>query len=173
MKLLTSLLNRLPVKNTLVPVIFSALSLIVAGVTVAEAQTPAVYRGIRVDMSGIPSGAHQTRDDIQVCLSLGLPRAFAGRINASAQGAPLLVVRPTSIWLAPMGSSPSSDEFGSSDSNTGFDSMEGEAIIGNRRVPLTVSAGAPSHASVMSVDAARMRSIGLCNSFIGWLARKI
>jgi hypothetical protein len=139
----------------------------------AAAQSPTVYRGIRVDMSGIPAGARQTRDDLQVCLSLGLPRALAGRINASAQGAPLLVVRPTNVWLAPMGSAPTSDKFGTADANTGFDSLEGEAIVGNRRMPFTVSAGAPSNASTMTVDQARLRTIGLCNSFVGWVARQI
>jgi hypothetical protein len=173
MKSQASLSNNLSVKNSLLPVIFAAVSLIIVGTISAQAQTPTVYRGIRVDMSGIPEGARQTRDDLQVCLSLGLPRAFAGRINASAQGAQILVVRPTAIWLAPMGVGPTSDDFGGSDSNTGFDSMDGEAIIGNRRIPLTVSAGAPSNSAVMSVDAARMRAISLCNNFVGWLARKI
>jgi hypothetical protein len=166
-------LRKLLSNNMSSKILVATVAILASNIIPAAAQSPTIYRGIRVDMSGIPAGARQTRDDLQVCLSLGLPRAFEGRIKSSAQGAPVLIVRPTSVWLAPMGSSPNSDDFGSSDSNTGFDSMEGEVIVGNRRVPITVSAGAPSNAAVMSVDAARMRAISLCNSFVGWVARKL
>jgi hypothetical protein len=171
MKLRKLLLSNMASKSALAFAVI--ISCVTASAIPAAAQSPTIYRGIRVDMSGIPSGARQTRDDLQVCLSLGLPRAFAGRIIASAQGAPLLIVRPTSVWLAPLGSSPTSEKFGTVDSNVGFDSLEGEAIIGNRRMPIRVSAGAPSNASTMSVDQARMRTISLCNSFVGWVARQI
>jgi hypothetical protein len=145
---------------------------LVMSTNVASAQSPTVFRGIRVDMSGIPAGARQTREDLQVCLSLNLPKAFSGRINPAAQGAPVLVVRPTSVWLAPMSAGLGSDDWGKTESNVGFDSMEGEAIIGNRRIPLTVSASAPSFIT-LPVDVARQRAITLCNSFVGWLARKV
>jgi hypothetical protein len=172
MKSVPLLSNKAIFKNVVLAALFAATALMTIGTTTAKAQAPSVYRGIRVDMSAIPAGARQTREDIQVCLSLGLPRAFAGRINASAQGAPLLIVRPLSIWLAPMSAGISSDDFGKTESNVGFDTMEGEAIIGNRRVPLTVTASAPS-SIVLPVEVARQRAITLCNNFVGWLARKI
>jgi hypothetical protein len=162
-----------PILRTACTSCVAAAVMILAGGSTASAQSAPVFRAIRIDMSAIPAGARQTRDDIQVCLSLGLPKAFAGRINPAAQGAPLLVVRPTSIWLASLTSHSTADDTGGSDTSSGFDSMEGEAIVGNRRIPLTVTASAPSGSAALPVEIARMRAITLCNSFVGWLARKI
>jgi hypothetical protein len=152
----------------------AATTLLMATATVpAMAQSARVFQSIRIDMTAIPSGAAQTREDIRVCLSNGLPLAFKGRINPADRGAPVLVVRPLSIWLAPLINTPTSDETGGSDVGGGYDSMEGEALVGNQRIPLTVSAGASAGDIHMPVAVSRQRALVLCNSFIHWMARKI
>jgi hypothetical protein len=139
----------------------------------AEAQDISLFKGIRIDMSGLPTGAVETRRDLQACLTRALPQAFSGRIDPSKSTGRILIVRPTSVWLGTSSATTLNDEFSRSDSGGSVDSMEGEAIAGHQRVPLMVSAnsdfgnaGAPEHN-------ARLRTNILCSNFALWLARKI
>jgi hypothetical protein len=139
----------------------------------ALAQGPAVFREVRLDLSGLPTGAVETRRDLGACLSQSLPLAFAGRINPSLRGAPVLIVRPTSIWLsAPFG--------GGGDDRSSMryeaqspDFMEGEAIIGAARIPLSVSGGSEAPSLAAPLQQAKRRTDNLCQSFAYWLARRV
>jgi hypothetical protein len=152
----------------------AAIALLLAP-ELAAAQGPAVYREVRLDMSGLPTGAVEVRRALGACLAQNLPVAFAGRISPGARGAPVLVVRPTSIWLAPPPTGGDS-EFGGGSGNldaSSPDSMAGEAIIGGTRVPLTVMAGGGTPSLAAPLQQAYNRTTQLCQSFAYWLARKI
>lgn len=139
----------------------------------AVAQTGSVFKGIRIDVSGLPVGAVETRRDLQTCLARALPQAFAGRIDPANGKAGILVVRPTSVWLGTSAGLSLSDDFGRSDGGGSTDSMEGEAIIGSQRVPLMVSASSDFGGISAPEYNARLRTNTLCSNFAVWLARKI
>ena len=152
---------------------FASLLALVGFILPASAQNVSVFKGVRIDVSGLPPGAVDARRDIQACLARALPQAFAGRIDPSKSTAGILVVRPTSVWLGASLTTSMNDEFGRNENGGSIDSMEGEALVGNRRVPIIVSAssdfgsiGAPEHN-------ARLRTTTLCSNFALWLARKI
>jgi hypothetical protein len=139
----------------------------------AAAQGAPVFREVKVDLSGLPAGAAETRRQIGVCLTQNLPLAFAGRVNPAARSAPVLIVRPTSVWLSPP-APPSGDErFGGSLQNTSPDFMEGEAVVGGARVPINVSGSGGSPSPIAAGQVAFYRTEQLCQSFAYWLARKI
>ncbi len=54
----------------------------------AAAQAQAVYGGVRIDMSAIPNGAFQTKQQLQACLQRALPQALGARVSPGARGAP-------------------------------------------------------------------------------------
>jgi hypothetical protein len=141
----------------------------------ASAQGATVFREVRLDMSGLPTGAVETRRALGACLSQNLPLAFAGRVNPGARGAPVLVVRPTSIWLSPPSAGTGSDLGGGSSrfDAASPDSMEGEAIIGGVRVPLLVTSGGETPSLAAPLQQANRRTNQLCQSFAYWLARKV
>ncbi len=141
--------------------------------TGASAQGQSVFRELRLDLSGLPPGAVETRQALGACLSQNLPIAFAGRINPGARGAPVLVVRPTGVWLAPP-ASVSGDERGRDRAELSSpDFMEGEALIGQTRIPLQVSGGGEYPSPIAPLQQANRRTIQLCQSFAHWLARKV
>lgn len=139
----------------------------------ASAQGGAVYREVRLDLSGLPPGATETKAQLGACLARNLPVAFAGRLNPSARGAPVLVVRPTGVWLAPPGTPTGDERNGGRSQNSSPDFMEGVAIIGNSRVPVSVSGAGESSSVVAPYQQAARRTEQLCQSFAYWLARKV
>jgi hypothetical protein len=139
----------------------------------ASAQGPGVFREVRVDLSGLPPGAAETRRHLGACLSRSVPVALAGRINPGARGAPVLVVRPTSVWLAPPLPPSGESGFGGRPELSSPDFMEGEAIVGGARVPLSVSGGSASQSPIAAEQQAFWRTDQLCQSFAYWLARKV
>ena len=141
--------------------------------TIGEGRAQATFRAIQIDMSGVPGGAAETRQNLQACLSVKLPEAFAGRINPGARNAPVLTVRPTTVWLANAAATNIRDAFSSGEGVTSLDSLEGEAIVGGQRIPLIVSAN-PDFGAIGALGyASRVRTDVLCNSFAYWLARKV
>ncbi len=148
----------------------AAFVLSVGGVV---AQTGGVFREVRLDLSGLPPGASETRQRIGVCLSQNLPIAFAGRINPGLRSAPVLVVRPTSVWLAPPPTGGGDDRAGQRSEASSPDFMEGEALIGATRVPIAVSGGGEHPNLAAPVQQALRRTDQLCQSFAYWLARKV
>jgi hypothetical protein len=140
--------------------------------TGASAQGPAVFREVRLDLSGLPGGAADTKRVIGACLSQSLPLAFAGRINAGARNAPVLVVRPTSVWLAPPGTASGDDRRGGTEGPSP-DFMEGEAFVGSTRIPVLVSGAGESISLAAPLQQANRRTTQLCQSFVYWLARKV
>jgi hypothetical protein len=137
------------------------------------AQNASVFKGIRIDMSGLPTGAVETRRDLQTCLARALPQAFSGRIDPSKSTVSILIVRPTGVWLGTSTSTSLNDEFSRNEGGGSMDSMEGEAIAGTRRVPLMVSASSDFGNSGAAEANARLRTNTLCSNFALWLARKI
>jgi hypothetical protein len=150
-------------KTTLV----AALLLICGPLSDAKAQNATVFKGIHVDVSGMPPGAGFARDQMQACLSRYVPAAFAGRINPSARNAPLLVVRPFTLTLAENSTNDDSGGGG------GSDTMEGEAFVGSMRIPLMVTGTGQASSPAFAEAVARQRMDTLCSSFAYWLARKI
>jgi hypothetical protein len=151
-----------------------AAAALLLGLGAASAQGPSVFREVRLDMSGLPPGAVETRRALGACLAQSLPVAFAGRVNPGARGAPVLVVRPTSVWLAPattgvVGSGWRGDRMEAGSPDT----MEGEAVIGGARVPLMVAAGPEAPSLAAPLQQAYRRTDQLCQSFVYWLARKV
>jgi hypothetical protein len=138
----------------------------------AQAQQT-VFQGVRIDMSGLPTGAVETRQQLQACLQRALPQAFAGRINPSARSAPVLVVRPTSVWLTSAGVASSSTRFGFENPMTGLDSLEGYAVFGNARVPVMATASPDRGAAAVLGYTAARRTENLCNSFAYWVSRRV
>jgi hypothetical protein len=153
-----------------------ALAALSAGVltpVAAQAQGPGVFRAVTLDMSGIPPGAFETRRDLQACLSRALPQAFAGRVNPGARNAPVLVVRPSTVFLANAAATTIRDEFSSGSGTVSLDSLEGEAIVGGQRVPVIVSAN-PDFGAIGALGyASRVRTETLCQNFAYWVARKV
>jgi hypothetical protein len=141
--------------------------------TGAVAQGPSVFREVRLDLSGLPSGAVETKQALGACLSQSLPVAFAGRVNPGARGAPVLVVRPTSVWLAPPANSSGDDRGNNRSELSSPDFMEGEALVGQTRIPLQVSGGGEYPSPITPLQQANRRTIQLCQSFAYWLARKV
>jgi hypothetical protein len=139
----------------------------------ASAQGAAVFREVRLDLSGLPVGATETRQALGACLSQNLPVAFAGRVNPGARGAPVLVVRPTSVWLAPPGNGSGNDRGTNMSELSSPDFMEGEALVGQTRIPLQVSAGGEYPSPIGALQQANRRTIQLCQAFAYWLARKV
>jgi hypothetical protein len=149
---------------------FAAVALLAA---TGESRAQATFRAIQIDMSGVPGGAAETRSNLQACLAVKLPEAFAGRINPGARNAPVLTVRPTTVWLANAAATNIRDAFSSGEGTTSLDSLEGEAIVGGQRVPLIVSAN-PDFGAIGALGyASRVRTDVLCSSFAYWLARKV
>jgi hypothetical protein len=149
---------------------FAAAALLAA---TGESRAQATFRAIQIDMSGVPGGAVETRRNLQACLAVKLPEAFAGRINPGARNAPVLTVRPTTVWLANAAATNIRDAFSSGEGTTSLDSLEGEAVVGGQRVPLIVSAN-PDFGAIGALGyASRVRTDVLCNSFAYWLARKV
>jgi hypothetical protein len=140
----------------------------------ASAQGNAVFREVRIDMSGLPAGAAETRQMLGACLAQNIPLAFAGRVNPGARNAPVLIVRPTGVWLAPPSAGSGDDRHGGSRFEAaGPDFMEGEALIGGKRVPLSVSGGSETPALAGPMQQAQRRTNQLCQSFAYWLARRV
>jgi hypothetical protein len=149
---------------------FAAVTLLAA---TGESRAQATFRAIQIDMSGVPGGAAETRSNLQACLAVKLPEAFAGRINPGARNAPVLTVRPTTVWLANAAATNIRDAFSSGEGTTSLDSLEGEAIVGGQRIPLIVSAN-PDFGAVGALGyASRVRTDVLCSSFAYWLAKKV
>ncbi len=138
-----------------------------------ESQAQSVFRGVQIDMSGIPSGALETRRDLQACLAAKLPAVLAGRINPGARNAPVLVVRPTSVWLASIIATTTSEDDRGGSGTSSLDQLEGEAILPGRRVPLLVSANPDFGTTGAAGYNARVRTEALCTNFVYWIARKI
>jgi hypothetical protein len=151
----------------------AAAALLLGAATGASAQSGAVFREVKIDLSGLPQGAVEAKRDIAACLAQSLPLAFAGRVNPSARQAPVLVVRPTVVWLSPPVYGSGDDRSGGHVEMQSPDVMEGEAIIAGARVPLMVSSGAEGPSLGAPEAAARRRTDRLCQSFAYWLARKI
>jgi hypothetical protein len=153
---------------------FAATALLLAS-GAASAQGAGVFREVRLDMSGLPTGAVETRRVLGACLAQNLPLAFAGRVNPGARGAPVLIVRPTGVWLSPPSGGSGSDLGGGSSRFDAMspDSMEGEAIIGATRVPLLVTTGAETPSLAAPLQQANRRTTQLCQAFVHWLARKV
>jgi hypothetical protein len=139
---------------------------------VAQAQQT-VFQSVRLDMNGLPTGAVETRQQLQACLQRALPQVFAGRINPSARAAPVLVVRPVSVWLASGGASSSNSRFGHETTGSALDSLEGYAIFGNARVLVTATTSSDQSAhAVLGFNASR-RTDNLCHSFAYWISRRV
>jgi hypothetical protein len=140
----------------------------------ASAQGATVFREVKLDLSGLPAGAVETRRQLGACLAQSLPIAFAGRVNPSARNAPVLVVRPTSVWLAPPATMSGDDRTGGGRMEVaGPDFMEGEAVIGGTRIPLSVSGAGEYPSLAAPLQQAERRTNQLCQSFAYWLARRI
>jgi hypothetical protein len=137
-----------------------------------ESHAQAVFRGVQIDMSAIPSGAAETRRDLQACLSAKIPAALAGKINTAARGAPILVVRPTSVWLASVMTTMTSEDDRGGNGTSSLDQLEGEAIVSGQRFPLLVSANPDFGTIGLPGYNARVRTDALCASFAYWIARK-
>jgi hypothetical protein len=144
-----------------------------APINPAVAQTPAVFRSVQIDMSGIPTGALEARRQLQACLSRAVPAALAGRVQPGARGAPVLTVRPTTLWLANQDAAGMSDDFNSKQGSGGADVLEGEAIIGSQRISISAAANGDLGATGWTEYGARLRTDQLCTNFALWLARKI
>ncbi len=138
-----------------------------APISDALAQNATVFKGVRIDVSGMPPGAGFARNQMQACLSRYVPTAFADRINPAARNAPVLVVRPFTLTLAENSTNDDSGGGGSSDM------MQGEAIVGGTRIPLFVTGSGQASSPAFAEAVARQRMDALCNSFAYWLARKV
>lgn len=159
---------------------FSRAFLLAVGVLVtglgspdqAQAQGKATIRAIKVDTSALPPGAFATAQNLQACLTQNLNQAFAGRIDPTAKNAPVLVVRPTVVFLANV----ESLRFGggaNGGGTSGVDTLEGEGILGNQRIPLIVAAS-PNYGPIGIPEiAGRVRTDSLCLNFAYWMARKV
>ncbi len=139
----------------------------------AAAQAQAVYGGVRIDMSAIPNGAFQTKQQLQACLQRALPQALGARVSPGARGAPVVVVRPLTVWLANAAATDIRDDFGGGTGTTSLDSLEGEVIVGGQRVPVTVSANPDFGTQGLPEYNARVRTETLCQSFAYWVARRV
>jgi hypothetical protein len=137
-------------------------------VSTAAAQAPAVFSGVRVDLSALPAGATFARRQLGECLQRYVTESFAGRI-APRSGAPVMVVRPQFLDLSTSISNPGGS---ANDNDWSPDTLQGEVIFGGRRVPLLVT-GAGGGSSAYPVENAARRTDELCRSFAYWLARKI
>jgi hypothetical protein len=137
------------------------------------AQAQSVYGGLRIDLSAIPDGAFQTKRQLQACLGRALPEALAGRISPGARGAPLLVVRPRTVWLANVAATDIREEFGGGTGTTSLDSLEGDAIVGGTRIPVTVSANPDFGTQGLPEYNAQVRTETLCRTFAYWVARRV
>jgi hypothetical protein len=151
-----------------------AAAAVILGTCGALAQGPAVYREVRLDLSALPAGAAETRRALGVCLAQNLPVAFTGRVNPGARGAPVLIVRPISVWLAPPPVGGDTNFGGGSLLGASSpDALEGEAIVGGVRTPFTVIAGGGTPSLAAPLLQANNRTTQLCQSFAYWLARKL
>jgi hypothetical protein len=149
----------------------AAASLVLLGLSgAAQAQAQSVFQAVRVDMSEMRGGPAQTIQQLQTCLSRELPRAFAGRIVPGDRSAPVLVVRPQSVFLA----SAAGGSVGTFDREIGMsiDTMEGVGIVSGRRIPLTVSASPGNGAFSQLGFTTNPRVETLCQSFALWMARR-
>jgi hypothetical protein len=153
--------------------IFAAALVLVAASTVASAQSPSLFKGVKIDMSAIPAGAAETRAQLQACLTRAVPAALGARLQTGARGAPILVVRPTVVWLANLAPGSLSDDYNSKGGSNSFDTLEGEAIIGQQRIPVMAAANGDFGAGSWSEYGARLRTDQLCQNFALWLVRKI
>ena len=138
----------------------------------AQAQSPSVLQSVRIDMSGLRGGPPEVREQLQVCLSREVPRAFSGRIVPSQRSAPVLVARPLSVFLASAAGG-SAGFFEPNMSQLSTDSLEGEGIVSGRRIPVTVSANPGGGAFTQLGFTARLRIDALCQSFALWLSRRV
>jgi len=136
------------------------------------ASAEGVYSGVRIDMSAIPNGAFETKRQLEACLRLNLPAALAGRLSAGAR-APVLVVRPLTVWLAAATPTSSRDRYTGGIGSYSFDSLEGEAIAGGQRVPVAVSANPDFGTQGLPEYNARLRTETLCRTFAYWVARRV
>ncbi len=124
-------------------------------------------------MSAIPNGAFQTKQQLQACLQRHLPLALGARISPGARGAPIIVVRPLTVWLGNTAATEIRGEFGGGASTTSLDSLEGEVIVGGQRVPVLVSANPDFGTQGLPEYNARLRTETLCQSFAYWVARRV
>jgi hypothetical protein len=139
----------------------------------ASAQGASAFREVRLDLSGLPPGAADTKRQIGACLSQNLPLAFAGRVNAGQRNLPVLIVRPTGVWLSPPVPPSGDARTGGSTDQGSPDVMEGEAFVGATRIPLLVSGGSERAVLGAPLAQALRRTDSLCHSFAYWLARKV
>ncbi len=148
-------------------------ALLVAATPAAVAQPAQVFRAVQIDMSGVPSGAFETRRQLQACLVRAMPAALGGRLQSGARGAPVLIVRPTSVWLTSQVPASTLDDRNGGIGSNGADVLEGEAIIGNQRIMVSAAANGDFGAAGLSEAGARLRTEQLCNNFALWVARKV
>ena len=139
----------------------------------AAVRAQSVYGGVRIDMSAIPDGAFQTKQQLQACLQRNLPLALGARLSPGARGAPILVVRPLTVWLGNAAATDIRDDFGGGAGTVSLDSLEGEVIVGGRRAPVTVSANPDFGTQGLPEHNARVRTETLCRSFAYWVARRV
>jgi hypothetical protein len=150
----------------------AAALLLATAASPASAQSGAVFQGIRIDLSGLP-GAAQTRADMQACLASALPKVLGARINPGARGAPVLTVRPTSIYFANTSNINGSSGGGGNNSQIGLDEIDGDAIIGGQAIRIKAANSPISGANNLPESVARVRTLTLCNNFAYALARKV
>jgi type IV secretory pathway TrbL component len=148
-------------------------ALLCLAATGALAQSPSVIGSVKIDMSGIPTGAVETRRQLQACLTRAVPTALGTRMQPGLRGAAVLVVRPTSVWLSSQSTAGISDDFNSQQGSVGADLLEGDAIIGGQRIAIAAAANGDFGATSWSEYGARLRVEQLCNNFALWLARKV
>jgi hypothetical protein len=140
----------------------------------ASAQGASIFREVRIDLSGLPQGAVETRRALGACLAQSLPLALAGRVNPASRGAPVLIVRPTAVWLSPPSTAAGDDRNGGGRYEAPSpDTIEGEAIIGGTRVPLFAMSSAEPPSLAAPLQQAQRRTDQLCQSFAYWLARRV
>jgi hypothetical protein len=152
---------------------FATMLCLAATAPAALAQSPAVFSGVKIDMSAIPAGAAETRRQLQACLTRAVPAALGARVQPGARGAAVLIVRPTSLWLANQSTASISDDYNAKQGSTGTDMLEGEAIIGGQRIPVAAAANGDFGATSWTEYGASLRTEQLCNNFALWLARKV
>jgi hypothetical protein len=153
-------------------VIGASAALMAAAVGPASAQSSGVFQGIRIDLSGLP-GASQTRADMQACLASALPKVLGSRINPGARGAPVLTVRPTSIYFANTSNVNSNSGPNGGSSQIGLDEIDGDAIIGGQVIRIKAANSPISGAHNLPESIARLRTVTLCNNFVFALARRV
>jgi hypothetical protein len=159
-------------KRFAMKVLAASTLVLAAAVSPAMAQSSGVFQGIRIDLSALP-GAAQTRADMQACLSSALPKVLGGRINPGARGAPVLTVRPTSLYFTNTSNTNGLAGPSGGNSQTGLDEIDGDAIVGGQVIRIKAANSPISGAHTLPESIARLRTVTLCNNFAFALARRV